>query len=208
MKTIALAACAALIATAAAAADGPGVRTTGAELDKALDRLFESGKLREIYQKWGIWNEGQEEFLPSGSFFEQDEKPGEGEEERVHFFGLLLEGSWMTVRLTFLSFFLAMLIGLPVAQASASLGLDLSSWRTITMSPSVVVPRLRSLSFAPSTIERKIGELIDCILIQFLCLLSVASPSRPSSFRNADMVLILSKLTGVKKVIWFPAAFA
>jgi mannose-6-phosphate isomerase-like protein (cupin superfamily) len=35
MKTIALAACAALIATAAAAA-GPGVRTTGAELDKAL----------------------------------------------------------------------------------------------------------------------------------------------------------------------------
>lgn len=39
MKTLALAACAALIATAAAAADGPGVRTTSAELNAALGKI-------------------------------------------------------------------------------------------------------------------------------------------------------------------------
>lgn len=87
------------------------------ELDQALTRLFEKGTLREIYQKWAIWNDSQEEFLPPGVFFEADEKAGDTDRTESNFFWLLLDGSWMTIRLTFLSFFLAILIALPIALA-------------------------------------------------------------------------------------------
>jgi len=90
-------------------------RALKTDLDVALTKLFEDGTLRRIYQKWGMWNDSQEEFLPSGQFFEPDEKADTGTTAPSHFIWLLLEGAWMTVKLTALSFSLAMLIGLPIA---------------------------------------------------------------------------------------------
>lgn len=85
------------------------------ELDAALSRLWESGKLREIYLKWKIWNDSQEEFTQPGQFFEADQKTEEDTGEESGFLDLLLAGAWMTVKLTVLSFTLAVLLALPIA---------------------------------------------------------------------------------------------
>ncbi|MBI3408801.1 MAG: ABC transporter permease subunit [Planctomycetes bacterium] len=86
------------------------------EFDAALTRLFESGKLREIYQKWNLWTDGQEEFLPSGTFLEHDQRADDDAPTSTGgYFGLLLQGAWMTVKITFASFALAVLLALPIS---------------------------------------------------------------------------------------------
>ncbi len=94
-----------------------------ADFDKALDRLQQDGTLRRIYRKWGLWNDSQEEFTPAG-VFEGDTTAGEeadilGEAKEKwtfsRYFPLLVEYAWITVKITILSFALAMAIGLPVA---------------------------------------------------------------------------------------------
>jgi polar amino acid transport system substrate-binding protein len=85
------------------------------QLDEALTRLQEQGKLREIYEKWNLW---QDDYLPDGVFREFDEEEDIVEYGAMNFgdiLVLLLEGAWMTVRLTACGFLLAVAIGLPVA---------------------------------------------------------------------------------------------
>ncbi len=84
-------------------------------LDDALTRLFETGKLRAIYRKWDIWNDSQEEFTPSGQFSEPDRKEEQEESVAGGFLGLLADGAWMTVKITFVSFALAVLLALPIS---------------------------------------------------------------------------------------------
>lgn len=85
-------------------------------IDAALDRLMTSGELRRILRKWNLWNASQEELLPPGAFFE-DTATVSGPEigARAGFFKLLLEGAWMTIQLTLVSFALAILVALPIA---------------------------------------------------------------------------------------------
>ncbi len=85
-----------------------------AEFDAALDRLASQGQLRQIYEKWHIWNQHQEQLLggePVDDFLRESGR----EWTFRRYFPLLLEGAVMTVRLTFLSMALAMALALPIA---------------------------------------------------------------------------------------------
>jgi polar amino acid transport system substrate-binding protein len=86
-----------------------------AELNAALDRLFQSGEMRRIDEKWKLWNDDQQELVEGvgGSI---------GEESATNwafqrYFPLLLKGAGVTIILTFASMALAVLLGLPLALA-------------------------------------------------------------------------------------------
>jgi polar amino acid transport system substrate-binding protein len=89
-------------------------RALAAQFDVALDRIFESGQLRRIYEKWGIWNEDQEKLFSGGKIADVLKESSRRWTFTVYF-PLLLQGAIVTVELTFLSMLLAMAIGLPVA---------------------------------------------------------------------------------------------
>jgi polar amino acid transport system substrate-binding protein len=63
-----------------------------------------------------LWNSNQEELLPPGTFFEDIKEVTAPEiGASAGFFKLLLLGAWETVRLTFASFALAIIVALPIA---------------------------------------------------------------------------------------------
>ncbi len=81
-----------------------------AYFDTALGRLIDGGELRRIYEKWGIWNDDQQELATP---------PPEPEAEAgaAHYLGYLLGGAWVTVQLSVLGMLLAVALGMPVALA-------------------------------------------------------------------------------------------
>ncbi len=84
------------------------------DLDAAIDRIWASGEMSGILKKWGIWNDGQDEFTPSGVFYETGQ--AEGITARTpNFMMLLLQGAWLTIQITFLSFAVAMMLGMFLA---------------------------------------------------------------------------------------------
>jgi polar amino acid transport system substrate-binding protein len=85
-----------------------------AQFDAALDRLASQGQLRQIYEKWHIWNKHQEQLLGGEKVDDFLRESGRQWTFR-RYFPLLLEGAVMTVRLTFLSMLLAMALALPIA---------------------------------------------------------------------------------------------
>jgi len=95
------------------------------QFDDALDRLWQSGRLRGIYEKWRIWNEDQEALVRAGrgSFPgrgqetapEQVADPSRGQFKFYDYFPLLLEGAWMTIQVSVCSMAVAIAIGLPLA---------------------------------------------------------------------------------------------
>ncbi len=91
----------------------PGNDALAAPIDDALDRLLRGGTMERIYQKWGIWNDDQGEL--------RNARVSDilAESRRLwtfrRYFPLLLEGAWLTVRLSVTSFLLAMGIGLVIA---------------------------------------------------------------------------------------------
>jgi polar amino acid transport system substrate-binding protein len=106
------------------------------QVDAALGRLMKSGKLRDIYRHWHLWNDAQEELMPNYLFEENDQEstavPGsepepepEANSEEVteagsplwKYLKLLGHGAWVTVALTALSFLVAVLLGMPIALA-------------------------------------------------------------------------------------------
>ena len=84
------------------------------QFDAALERLARSGELQRIYEKWNIWNDDQQQLLDRKSAEEFFREANE-EWTFTRYFPLLLEGGVVTVELTFLSMFVAMLLGLPIA---------------------------------------------------------------------------------------------
>ena len=91
-----------------------GSGALAAQFDAALDRLLTSGRLREVYEKWGIWNEEQERLASSARL--QDILHESGRQWTfTRYFPLLCEGAVVTVEVTCLSMLLAMAIGLPIA---------------------------------------------------------------------------------------------
>jgi polar amino acid transport system substrate-binding protein len=91
----------------------PGQEALAAAFDVALGRLLQRGDLRVLYQKWGIWNEDQSELLNAsvGDILSESRRQW----TFARYFPLLLEGAWLTVRLSCTSFLVAMTIGLLVA---------------------------------------------------------------------------------------------
>jgi polar amino acid transport system substrate-binding protein len=94
------------------------------DVDAALERLMQDGTLRRIYRKWKIWNDSQEELMPDDILEAGDSLDDDAanlmEELREkwtfsRYFPLLVEAAKVTVQLTFLSFALAVVLGLPVA---------------------------------------------------------------------------------------------
>ncbi|MFZ1937326.1 MAG: ABC transporter substrate-binding protein/permease [Thermoguttaceae bacterium] len=84
------------------------------QFDAALERLAKNGELQRIYEKWGIWNDDQQRLLDKKSA-EQFFREASEEWSFARYFPLLLDGAVVTVVLTFLSMFVAMLLGLPIA---------------------------------------------------------------------------------------------
>ncbi|HKN46332.1 MAG TPA: ABC transporter substrate-binding protein/permease [Candidatus Polarisedimenticolia bacterium] len=91
----------------------PGNDALAASIDEALDRLLRDGRVERIYQKWGIWNDDQGELRNARVSDILAESRRQWTFRR--YFPLLLEGAWLTVRLSVTSFLLAMGIGLVVA---------------------------------------------------------------------------------------------
>ncbi len=96
------------------------------QVDSALGRLMENGKLRDIYRRYDLWNEAQEELMPGYPFEEDDHErtartgPTTDAPPAAPFWTylkLLAEGAWVTVYLTALSFAVAVLLGMPIALA-------------------------------------------------------------------------------------------
>ncbi|MCI0464867.1 MAG: ABC transporter substrate-binding protein/permease, partial [Gemmataceae bacterium] len=88
------------------------------EVDAALGRLLEKGEVRRVCQKWGIWNDNQEELMPAGQFSEPEGAVSIDFLRQYTLLDsllLLLEGAWMTIRLTVVSFLLAVALGLMIA---------------------------------------------------------------------------------------------
>jgi polar amino acid transport system substrate-binding protein len=84
-------------------------------IDAGLERLLQKGELRRIYEKWKLWNDDQDE-LPLASVADVTSE-ARRQWNFGSYFPLLLQGAWVTVQLTFQSFFLAILLALPIALA-------------------------------------------------------------------------------------------
>ena len=86
-----------------------------ARFDAAIDRLFRSGELKLIYDKWGLWNDDQQALLTEN--IRQLLHASAGRWSFRQYFPVLLGGAMMTVALTVLGFLLAMTLGLPIAMS-------------------------------------------------------------------------------------------
>jgi polar amino acid transport system substrate-binding protein len=80
------------------------------DLDAALERLIGSGELRRIYKKWYIWNDDQYELGQAKVIDAPTEKW-----TAARYLPVLVSGAWMTVKLSVVSFAIAMALGLAIA---------------------------------------------------------------------------------------------
>jgi polar amino acid transport system substrate-binding protein len=96
-----------------------GVDTLRAALDAALLNLLESGKLRELYQRYDLWTPAQDQLLSLAQTGREAlgiKATRIGGWEVIRSRGpLLVEAAWMTIRLAVLSMPLAIVIGLGMA---------------------------------------------------------------------------------------------
>ncbi len=88
------------------------------QFDAALDRLADQGRLRQIYEKWRIWNDDQEAVRSTGRLG-KPARPSPGWQAN-EYLPLLARGAWVTVQLSILSMALAVCLGLPIAVARLS----------------------------------------------------------------------------------------
>jgi polar amino acid transport system substrate-binding protein len=86
-----------------------------ARFDDALDRLIQTGQLRRIYEKWGIWNDAQEKLRTAQVTDVLGESARKWTLDR--YFPFLLEGAAVTIGLTVASMGLAVALGLPIAMS-------------------------------------------------------------------------------------------
>src|SRR5262249_42654194 len=89
-------------------------------LDRGIDRLFRSGELRRLYEKYGIWTDAQEELgrgAPASPASEATRGPStlRGRKLLERYGPTLIDAAGMTLLLSFASMPLAMLLGLLVA---------------------------------------------------------------------------------------------
>lgn len=96
---------------------GMAIRKNDRELKEAIDgimvKLFHSGELKRIYEKWGLWNEMQEKLAShlkegGGAAVLQESKAA----PLYRFFPMLLRGAGITILLSVASMALAITLGL------------------------------------------------------------------------------------------------
>jgi polar amino acid transport system substrate-binding protein len=80
------------------------------ELDQAIDKVRQSGELKRILQKWELWNTEQYRLYENVTV-----EAGGTTMTFAMYFPFLLEGARETVRITFASMALAVLLGLLIA---------------------------------------------------------------------------------------------
>jgi len=85
------------------------------QFDAAIEKLLNNGTLKQIYERWELWNDDQDKLFKGD--IEQSIKPTASHWSFQRYFPILLAGAWMTVKLTMLGFLLAICIGLPIATA-------------------------------------------------------------------------------------------
>jgi len=90
-----------------------------ARFDAAIQRLADDGQLRQIYERWGIWNDDQAVLLQPGLAAEV-QRQAIGRWTLAQYFPLLLKGAWVTIQIAVLSMLLAIALGLPIALARRS----------------------------------------------------------------------------------------
>ena len=86
-------------------------------LDASIEKLIQSGRLKTIYERYGIWNEAQKELA---TITPDDLRPAAGSTSRgwvlIERYGpLLIDASWVTIVLSCTAMPLAMALGLIVA---------------------------------------------------------------------------------------------
>jgi polar amino acid transport system substrate-binding protein len=83
------------------------------EIDAALDRMLADGRLRRIYEAWGMWNDAQEGLAQAPG----DDILAEARREWTldRYAPLLARSALMTVYIACLSFALAIAVALPIA---------------------------------------------------------------------------------------------
>jgi polar amino acid transport system substrate-binding protein len=91
----------------------PNDEALARQVDAALDRLWQKGTLRRIYEKWGIWNADQDGLWEGAGNDVAEEASRSWSFDR--YFPLLLQGAGVTILVTVLSMLLAILVGLPIA---------------------------------------------------------------------------------------------
>jgi len=88
------------------------------EIDRILIKLIKSGKLKKIYEKWGLWNEKQEKLYQY-----VNKTSGERIVEKVReaslfsFFPALIKGAIITIGLSISSMIVAIILGLILSLA-------------------------------------------------------------------------------------------
>lgn len=87
-----------------------------ARMDEAIKQLALRGELQRIYEKWEIWNDDQAELAgetpaKSTEFLRESQRKYTWD----RYLPLLLEGAWVTIRISVLSMTMAMTIGLVVS---------------------------------------------------------------------------------------------
>ena len=82
-------------------------------IDAALETILEDGRLRAILERWNLWDEEQAALAQVGSGDILSASRDAWTFDR--YFPLLLRGAVLTVFLAFVSFGLAILLGLPIA---------------------------------------------------------------------------------------------
>jgi polar amino acid transport system substrate-binding protein len=86
-------------------------------LNEALENLLQKGELKRILEKWDLWNV-QQYWVYSNKdqkIAKEDQAEGPSAPEFWSFTRFLLAGSWQTVKITYKSMLLAIVLALPIA---------------------------------------------------------------------------------------------
>jgi polar amino acid transport system substrate-binding protein len=85
-------------------------------LNAAIASAIQDGTLRRLYEKYGIWNDDQQRLAEVSQSWPPVVAAAPSRwANMAHYAGLLLRAAWTTIKLSFLSMPLAMLLGLIVA---------------------------------------------------------------------------------------------
>lgn len=92
-----------------------GDEALASQIDTVLDHLLADGTIRRIDEKWGIWNDDQNDLQRA----KVSDVAAESARQWTawNYLPLLIDGAWVTVKITLLSMLLAVALGLPVALA-------------------------------------------------------------------------------------------
>jgi len=108
----------------------PEDEALAAQVDAALQRVADRGRLRQIYEHWGLWDDDQAALFARQTA-DQNHRHAEGRWAVRDYLPLLLRGAWVTIQLAVLSMLLAVTLGLPIALMRLSGWWPLQTFATV-----------------------------------------------------------------------------